>query len=236
MSIFVLVPGGWSGAWTWRDVSALLRAEGHEVLPLTLTGLGERSHLLSRAVDLETHIRDVVNALAWNELRDVVLVGHSYAGMPITGAADRAADRIRSLVYLDAFLPQDGQSLFDIMAEDRRRQVLALAAAEGEGWRLPWIDAPAFRVDDEVEQARIGRLMTAHPLATFSQPVALTGAWQDIPRFTYILAARYDPSPMHGFAARCREDPRWMVREIDAHHMLPVLKPHEVVAALLDAA
>ncbi len=95
MATFVLVPGGWSGAWTWRAVVSCLETAGHRAFALTLTGLGERSHLLDRRIDLDTHIADVANALVWNELRDVVLVGHSYGGMPLTGAADRAADRIR---------------------------------------------------------------------------------------------------------------------------------------------
>jgi pimeloyl-ACP methyl ester carboxylesterase len=205
------------------------------VSALTLTGLGERSHLLDRRINLETHIADVVNTLIWNELSDVVLVGHSYGGMVITGAADRAAARIRSLVYLDAFLPCDGESMLDIMAPDRRRQVLELAHAKGDGWKLPWIDSPAFTVDDPAEQSHIAGLMTPLPLGTLEQRLSLTGAWQQIPKLNYILAKRYDPSPMHGFAARCRQDPRWNVREIDAHHMLPLLKPQEVVAHLLKA-
>ena len=235
MAVFVLVPGGWSGAWTWRDVVSRLETAGHRAVPLTLTGLAERSHLLRREIDLDTHVTDVVNALVWNELRDVVLVGHSYGGFPATGAADRASDRIRSLVYLDAFLPRDGESMFDIMADDRRAQVKALAASKGEGWKLPWIDSPAFAVPDAAEQARCQRLMTAHPLGTFEQKLKLTGAWQKIPKLTYILAKRYDPSPMHGFAARCRADKRWTVREIDAHHMLPLLEPQRVAELLIDA-
>jgi len=235
MATFVLVPGGWSSAWTWRAVVSRLETAGHRAFALTLTGLGERSHLLDRRIDLDTHIADVVNTLVWNELRDVVLVGHSYGGMPLTGAADRAADRIRSVVYLDAFLPRDGESMFDIMAPDRRRQVRALADAEGDGWRLPWIDVPAFAVPDPAEQARCQRLMTPHPLGTFEQKLKLTGAWQRVPKPTYILALRYDPSPMHGFAARCRADPRWTVREIDAHHMLPLLEPRAVAEMLIEA-
>lgn len=235
MAVFVLVPGGWSGAWTWRDVVSRLETAGHKAVPLTLTGLGERSHLLDRRIDLETHIADVLNALAWRELSDVVLVGHSYGGFPATGAADRAADRIRSLVYLDAFLPRDGESMFDIMADDRRAQVRALAAAKGEGWKLPWIDVPAFAVPDPFEQARCQRLMTPHPLGTFEQKLRVTGAWRKIPKLTYILARRYDPSPMHGFAARCRADARWTVREIDAHHMLPLLEPARVAELLIEA-
>lgn len=232
---FVLVPGGWCGGWVWNQVAPLLAAAGHRVHSLTLTGLGERSHLLAPSVDLETHIADVVNALAWNELGDAVLVGHSYGGMVVTGAADRAAERLRSLVLLDAFLPRDGEALFDIMAADRRAQVLAWAEAKGDGWRLPWIDAPAFAVPDTAGQARLARLVTDHPLATFAQKARLAGRWETVPKLTYVLAAQYDPSPMHGFAARCRADPRWAVQAIDAHHMLPLLRPAAVADVLLQA-
>src|SRR5262245_14863398 len=119
MATFVLVHGAWHGGWCWQRVSPLLRARGHEVFAPTLTGLGERSHLLTREIGLETHVADVVNAIRWEDLTDVVLCGHSYGGMVISGAADRMADRVRSLVYLDAFVPADGQSIFDFMTAER---------------------------------------------------------------------------------------------------------------------
>ncbi|MGZ0244868.1 MAG: alpha/beta fold hydrolase, partial [Alphaproteobacteria bacterium] len=110
MASFVLVHGAWHGGWCWRDVRRVLEEHGHTVFTPTLTGLGERSHLLSPDIDLETHIADVINLLVWEELNDVILVGHSYGGMVITGVADQAKDRLRHIVYLDAFLPADGES------------------------------------------------------------------------------------------------------------------------------
>ncbi len=110
MATFVLVHGAWHGGWCWRDVRAILRAGGHEAFTPTLTGLGERSHLLSRDIDMNTHVADVANTIVWEELEDVVLVGHSYGGNVITGVADRMKDRLAHAVYLDAFVPKDGDS------------------------------------------------------------------------------------------------------------------------------
>ena len=132
MATFVLVTGAWHGAWCWKRVRKALAAEGHEVFTPTLTGLGDRSHLLSKEVDLETHIKDVINLIRWEELNEVVLVGHSYGGMVITGVADRIGDRISSLVYLDAFVPENGQSLHAALPPDQRQAQLDSAA---EGWR-----------------------------------------------------------------------------------------------------
>lgn len=237
MATFVLVGGGWSGAWTWRLVTPYLKAAGHDVLPLTLTGLGEKSHLLSPAVDLNTHIADIVNTLRWNELHDVVLVGHSYGGAPITGAADQAPERIASLVYLDAFMPQHGHSLLDIMAPDRRLQVEDAVAKGGEGWKLPRIHAPAFVVHGMPEcEAEVKRLATPHPFATFKTKLQLTGAGKQIPKKTYVVARDYNPSPMHGFAERCRAEGGWTVTEIDCHHMLQYFRPRRTAELLMAAA
>jgi len=108
MATFVLVHGAWHGGWCWKRVAALLRQAGHEVFAPTLTGLGERAHLMSNAIDLHTHIRDILGVLQWEELADVVLCGHSYGGMVISGVADRVPEKLRSLVYLDAFVPDNG--------------------------------------------------------------------------------------------------------------------------------
>jgi pimeloyl-ACP methyl ester carboxylesterase len=114
MTTFVLVHGGWVGAWCWSRVAKSLTARQHEVVAPTLTGLGERSHLLNPEIDLETHILDVVNRMKWQELRDVVLVGHSYGGMVVSGVAEWMEKSIASIVMLDAFFPADGQSLVDL--------------------------------------------------------------------------------------------------------------------------
>jgi pimeloyl-ACP methyl ester carboxylesterase len=119
MATYVLIHGGWHGGWCWARVAPILRAAGHDVYAPSLTGLGDRVHLLSPSVRLETHIEDVLGVLSYEDLRDVVLVGHSYGGMVITGVADRAADRVSHLVYLDAFVPRDGECLLDLLPEER---------------------------------------------------------------------------------------------------------------------
>src|SRR5438445_11960541 len=115
----------------------------HRLIAPTYTGLGERSHLANPAIDLETHIQDILNVIKFEDLSDVVLIGHSYGGMVATGVADRARERIAQLVYLDAFVPRDGQSLFDLQSAATRERMRELARAEGEGWRIPPTPMPA---------------------------------------------------------------------------------------------
>src|SRR5271157_4298241 len=139
MAAFVLVHGAWHGSWCWKRVRRLLQAKGHDVFTPTLTGVADRSHLMSREVNLETHILDVVNLIRWEELSDIVLCGHSYGGAVVTGAADRVPDRIRSLVYLDAFVPENGEN------------VVQHAPFEGDqvvdGWKVLPILAETFGVN-----------------------------------------------------------------------------------------
>lgn len=124
---FVLVHGAWSGGWCYHKVAARLRAQGHSVFTPTLTGQGERAHLRAGNVNLSLHIEDILNVIHYEGLRGIILAGHSYGGMVITGVADRAADQIGALAYLDAFLPEDGQSLFDINIPANSRRFIAEA-------------------------------------------------------------------------------------------------------------
>src|SRR6516164_4005786 len=134
MTTFVVAHGAWSSAWAWKKMRPLMRAAGHELWTPSYTGLGERAHLASDAVDLETHIQDVLGAIQMEDLRNIVLISHSYGGMVATGVADRARDRITQLIYLDAFVPQDGQALFDLTGTGEQS---VKAAALGDGWRVP---------------------------------------------------------------------------------------------------
>src|SRR3954454_14928765 len=137
MATFVLIAGAWQGGWCWQRVSPRLRAAGHEVYTPTLTGLGERVHLVRPDVTLETHVTDILNVLRFEDLGDVTLVGHSYGGMVITGVADRAPDRVSRLVYLDALVPNDGESLHDLNSPARRAEHIEGARASGAGWLIP---------------------------------------------------------------------------------------------------
>src|SRR2546421_3006877 len=141
MATYVLVAGAWLGAWAWREVEAGLRRRGHTVHPVTLTGLGDRVHLARPEVDLDTHVTDVLQLLRFEDLRDVVLVGHSYATMVITGVADRAPERLAQLVYLDTGPLPPGQALLDYSPPEAQEALRRSVAERGDGWLLP---VPAF--------------------------------------------------------------------------------------------
>src|SRR5271169_1924632 len=141
MSTYVLVRGAWHGSWCWKRARKALQAAGHEVFTPTLTGVGERSHVNSAGVNLTTHIADVANLIRWEELSDVILCGHSYRGCVVSGVADRVPDQIGALIYLDAFVLENGQCLNDMIPPEVRRERIAQAKELGEGWKLPPISA-----------------------------------------------------------------------------------------------
>jgi pimeloyl-ACP methyl ester carboxylesterase len=164
----------------------------------TLTGVGERSHLLSRQIDLDTHIDDVANLIVWEELSDVILCGHSYGGAVISGVAERIPDRIGALAYLDAFVLKDGQCLHDTLPPEQRNMQIELTAAHGEGWKVPPIPAEVFHVNAN-DAAWVNRQCTMQPLATFQQPIKLSGKADTIKNVTFILATGFTDSPFPQF-------------------------------------
>lgn len=174
MATFVLVGGFWLGGWAWDRVASGLRARGHEAIPLTLTGLGDRVHLASPNVDIATHVEDIVNAIERNDLCEVVLVGHSYGGMPVTGAALRVPERIARLVFFDATPRPAGMSLADGFEPSLRDHIVQLAEQLGDGWRFPLLDWSKLREDTTLEGiseddlARWQRLAAPQPLSTFT--------------------------------------------------------------------
>jgi pimeloyl-ACP methyl ester carboxylesterase len=237
MATYVLVHGGGHGGWCYQRVARLLRSSGHEVYTPTLSGLGERSNLLSPDIDLDLHVRDVVAVLHYEDLHDVILVGHSYGGMVITGAADRAADRIGRVVYLDAANPQNGQSLVDVagpIIESTRP--LGVVVDGVELVLLPSPEAGLFYgVTDPDDVAWMADRLTGHPWKCFEQPLRLTNqsAFAALPQYhivcTSTLATR-DPELME----KARADGRlW---EIDTGHDLMITEPAAVTEALLQIA
>lgn len=190
MATIVLVHGAFHGGWCWRAAARLLRAGGHEVYTPTLTGLADRSHLLDASVNLETHIKDIVNLLAWEELDEVVLVAHSYGGLPVTGAADACPERLAALVYLDAYTPEDGQSGFAVRSAEPGATPLAEAPG---GIAIAPPPAEVFGLTGALG-AQADRLLTPHPLATMNDPIRLTGAWRQVPRKLFIRTAQF-PAP-----------------------------------------
>ena len=228
---FVLVHGAWSGGWCYHKVAARLRARGHLVFTPTLTGQGERAHLLAGTVNLSLHIDDILAVLHYEGLRDVVLAGHSYGGMVITGVADRAPERIAALAYLDAFLPEDGQSLFDINVPANTQRFLANAGAIG-GLAVPAPPAAFFNVNAE-DAARVDALATPHPLGCFTEKIKLTGAHRQIAGRVYVHGTVLPrESPFKPFYDRVKVDPAWQSHALACGHHVMLDQPDRVAEIL----
>lgn len=230
MTDFVLVHGAWHGSWCWARVRDLLAAQGHRVFTPTLSGLGERSHLLSPAIDIETHVLDVANLIRWEELCDIVLVGHSYGGVIVRHVADRLPERIATLVYLDAFVPDHGQSLNDL-APDFAVMFREQAREHGEGWRIPPVPSAVFAVNP-ADAAWMDAQCTAQPLATFEMPAVLTGACDTVADIGYILASAFPGSPFPQFHARAAQR-GWWREEIACGHDVMLDAPKILADMLL---
>ena len=206
---------------------ARLRDRGHEIWTPTYTGLGERAHLASPDVTLDTHIEDVCGLLVMEDLRDVILVGHSYGGMVATGVADREASRIERLVYLDAFVPRDGQCLLDLHPAEIRERIVS-AVLNGDGWRLPPNPAPPDTPDEDLAWMTPRRM--GQPAKTGQQPIRLTGAVDRLPR-TYIYCKQPRPGDVfRPFAERAKSE-GWQYLEIDASHNPHITAPDALAEA-----
>ena len=226
MTTFVVAHGAWSAAWAWKKMRPLLRAARHELWTPTYTGLGERAHLASPAVDLDTHIQDIVGVLAMEDLRDVVLVAHSYGGMVATAVADRARERIVQIIYLDAFVPKDGQSLLDLQPAETRERMRERARTDGDGWRIPPNPMPADTSDADAAWAAPRRL--PQPIKTFEQPLRLTARVPPPPR-SYIYCRRNAPGDVfRQFAERAQRESGWRSFEMDASHNPHITAPKEL--------
>lgn len=235
MTTYVLIHGAWHGGWCWQRVARLIRATGHEVFTPTLTGLGERAHLLNPAIDLNTHVQDVVGGLEYEGLQGVVLVGHSYGGMVITAVAEQAAERLAQLVYLDAFVPQDGQAMVDLMSPEGRSRLLERTRTEGEEWKVSSFPAQAFGITAADDLQWVSARLGPQPLKTFTQPVKLTSpAARALPR-TYIYCMQPPMGPFGPFAERAKAE-GWRYRELATGHDAMITKPKELVDLLLELA
>jgi pimeloyl-ACP methyl ester carboxylesterase len=244
VATFVLVHPAWFGGWCWRRVASSLRERGHAVFTPTLTGLGERAHLASRDVGLDTHILDVTNVLELEGLDGVALVGHSSSGAVITGVADRVPDRIASLLYLDAFVPEDGRSLLDLLPEGRRPALEALVDAEGDGWALPRFGATpweqfipeTWQVSDEADLKWILPRLRPTPFRHFSDPITLRNPVPATLQRVYIRCPGYPHPGFDRFAERARTEPGWTAHELPANHLPFVTHPRELAALLVESA
>jgi pimeloyl-ACP methyl ester carboxylesterase len=235
---YVLVPGFWVGAWVWRRVTDLLRARGHDVHPISLTGLAERAHLATPEVDLDTHVTDVANLLRYEDLRGVTLVGHSYGGVVVTAVADLMPDRVEQLIYVDSGPLPDGTANADFAGPDERARQEA-AVASGDGWRLPpppWA-ALASGVDgvDADTIALLEDRSVPQPWRTATTPVRLAGVWEKTPRLGVLSSFTVaQVEAMAGTAPLFRHmaGDAWRFAELPTWHWPMLSRPADLAAIL----
>jgi len=230
---FVLVHGSSAGGWCWRRVADLLEARGHKVFAPTLTGLGERSHLMSGLITLDTHITDVVNVIKWENLDRFVLVGHSYGGWAVSGAAEQVEKRISSIVFLDAFMPENGQRVLDTNSPRSRAEI-------EEGMKKAEVSRPAppasvWNVNAK-DQPWVNEKFTAQPIGVAFTPIRLTGARDRVPKKTYVRAKGYDNPNFERYYAKVKADPSWRTYEMPCGHEVMIDMPERTAEILLEAA
>ena len=230
---FVLVHGAWHGGWCWRRVADHLEGKGHKVFTPTMTGLGERSHLLSKDIHLDTHVTDIVNVIKWEGLRDIVLVGHSYGGLIISGVADQAQDKIASIVFLDAFVPDNGTSLFDA-ASPQTRDAIAAAMQKSELALKP-IPSAVFRVNEK-DRAWVDAQCTPHPIATFTDKAKVAGGRDKIAKRAYIRAKGYPSVPFDAAHDKLKAAGGWKIYEMPSGHDAMVDMPDRLTEILVEVA
>lgn len=236
MPTFLLVHGAWHGGWCYRHVARILRQAGHDVFTPTLTGLGERAHLANLSISLSTHVEDIVNVIVCEELGDVILCGHSYGGMVITGVADRLPDKLKALVYLDAFVPESGKALWDYISDAEKSSFVAGATNHGGVLAAP-IPAAAFACTDP---AWADRRTVPHPIASFLEALTLKNATFPGPK-SYVYAAGWGQAgpiltPFRQFYERYRNDARWAVHKVAAGHDVMIDDPEGLARLLLALA
>ena len=229
MTTFVLVHGGWHGGWCWQPVVERLQARGHRVFAPSLTGMAERRHLIDAVTGPDTHVADITNLLAFEDLEGVVLVGHSYGGTIITGAASDMPERISRLVYLDAMVPEvSGMSAARLSSPERAAEIAAAIRPDGH------TDATGF--ERWVSPERIAWLKTRttpQPGSCFGKGVTLSGRQAEVKARDYIICTRHKPSPFWQFYERYKSDPAWRCLEIDSLHDAMIEAP-EALVDLLD--
>jgi len=228
---FILVHGAWHGGWAWRHVVDRLRARGRIVFAPTLTGLGERAHLLRPGIDLSLHIADVLGVIKYERLRNFVLVGHSYGGCVISGIAEAVPDAVHAMVFVDAFIPDNGDSTLDLV-QPAVQEVIRGALARGE-ITVPVRDAAAFKVNEK-DRAWVDSLATPQPIATMTEKLMLTGARERIAKKTYIRASDYPNVSFEKAHARTKADPSWRTYEVPCGHDVMIDEPEHLTEILIE--
>ena len=225
MATFVLAHGAWSAAWAWRRMRPLMRESGHDFFAPTYTGLGEKEHLAHAGLNLETHIADVLGVIEAEELSDVVLLGHSYGGMVISAVASRLGRRIDAICYVDAFMPDSDQSLWDITGEFEHNWYIDTQRHQ------PGYVTPIGSIDFEQVPGVVG----FHPLLTLLEAIPFSGEEKAIAKKSYIFATSYDPTPFAGFAEKAKAS-GWDYHETNTDHFVMQNDPDTTVAVLLGLA
>ena len=240
MATFVLVHGAWAGGWVWRKIVPLLRAAGHDVHATTATGQGDRVHLAGPAVDLDTHVTDVVNVLEFEDLTEVTLVGWSYGGMIISGVAEQVPERLAGLVYLDALVPVDGQDSYDaeLPSEEVRAADRAAAEAAGmPGFLLvdPYAEWLGSLTSDPSDREWLLAKLVPQPLATYTQPIQLGNpAAAAVPHtFVFCTEGKDAGDAFRSIANRLRSAPGWRYKELSNNHLAPINAPQTTAEVLL---
>ena len=233
MATFVLVHGAWQGGWCWSRVAPLLRAAGHDVIAPTLTGLGDRSHLLSPQVGLDTHVQDVVATLVHERRDDVVLVGHSYAGQVIAGVGTRCPDAIRRLVYLDAFVPEDGDRGVDLLPDTVAAHWRHSVEERGFGWLVPPRSLEVLGVTNPADVAWLQPLLGPHPWRTYTDRVAVSAASLRLPA-AFVECTEW-MRVFQGQAERAAAR-GWPVHELPAGHEAMVTAAGALTEVLVEIA
>jgi pimeloyl-ACP methyl ester carboxylesterase len=231
MTTFVLVHGAFLGGWCWSRVEKLLRDQGHEVYGPSLTGLGDRAHLLSDQIGLSTQINDVLGVIESHDLTDIVLCGHSYGGIVITGVADQLADRVQTLVYLDALVPENANSMFDLIPPFFQESFESGAALDG-GLSVPPMSAEDFGVG-EADRAWVDEKSGNHPIKCFSERIALSGAYRSIANRHYVLAPAFEHPSTHANYNQFKDDPTWQTHTVSGGHHVMVDNPAALAEILL---
>ena len=232
MATFVLIHGAWHGGWCWAPLERALRGRGHETSAPTLTGLGERSHLATPQVTPDTHVLDITSHIAWQGLEDVILVGHSYGGVIITGVAGRMPERVRALVYLDAIVPEESGVSAVAARNPERTATLRAQLANGDFMVAP--DRFDSWTDDPDQMAWLRENCTPHPIRCLTEGVTLTGREAEVTHRHFILATRNRPSLFWEEYERVKGRAGWQVQEMPTKHDVMVEAP-ETLAARLDA-
>jgi pimeloyl-ACP methyl ester carboxylesterase len=231
---FVLVHGAWHGGWCWSRVADRLRAAGHLVFTPTQTGLGERKHLLSKDITLDTFTSDIVNVIEAEELSDIVLVGHSFGGNAISGTADTIPGKIRHLVYLDSLMVEGGKAPFDTLPPDVVAARRKAADETSGGLSLPAPPPSAFGVSDATDTEWVKRRLTPHPLGTYTSPLNIKGpVGNNLPR-TYIACTNPAYAALQASRNWVKAQQGWRWSEIATGHDAMVTAPEELTRMLID--